>query len=180
MLPQISVNYRGFYETWLRLDEMMKESCVGFHVCPWIVNGAFACELGMKYILACNNSSTPRGHLLHILYGQLPEKDQYSIWINLRTRFPDYTIERLSREVKLLSDAFCSFRYAHEHTLAINVEFCRAWFEAVFEQVSTYPSFRLVECTEKQGISTDEFDVKIKKTQDEMLSRLEKKGKPRK
>ena len=180
MLPQMSVNYRGFYNTWLMLDDIMNVSTVGSHVCPWIVNGAFSCELGMKYILAYNNCSLKREHLLHILFRQLPEKDQSAILMEIFKCFPDYSGEQVSREIKLLSDAFCSFRYSHEYSLTLNTQFCRAWFTAIFKQVSTYPSYELVERLGEPDITIAELDERIEKTQSEMLSRLEKKGKQRK
>ena len=175
MLPHMSLNYRGFYETWYLLDEVTDLSSVDVYTIPWIVNGAFACELGLKYILIQNNISFKREHFLHKLFELLPHKDKMAIFKELREKYPNYSNEQLSREILLISDAFCNFRYAYEYSLTSNLMFQKIWFEAIFNQVATYPSYELIERTNKPDITMDELDKKILKTQNEMLSELKKK-----
>ena len=74
MLPQMSFNFNGFYQTWLMLDEKVKNGKTDCYLIPWIVNGAFACEVGIKYILAQNQIGFKKEHLLHELYNFLPDK----------------------------------------------------------------------------------------------------------
>lgn len=175
MLPQMSLNYRGFYETWHLLNKVTDLTSVDVYTIPWIVNGAFACELGLKYILTQNNISFKREHCLHILFNLLPMQEKLAIFKVLQDKYPNYCKEQFNRDILLISDAFCNFRYTHEHSLTLNLTFCKVWFEAIFNQVATYPSYKLVECTDKPDITMDELDKKILKTQNEMLSELKKK-----
>jgi len=58
ILPQMSFNFNGFYQTWLLLDDKANSNTPNFYSIPWIVNGAFACEIGMKYILTQNKKKS--------------------------------------------------------------------------------------------------------------------------
>ena len=71
MLPQMSFNFNSFYQTWLMLDEKIESDMEMCYLIPWIVNGAFACEVGMKYILAQNKIVYTKEHFLHELYNLL-------------------------------------------------------------------------------------------------------------
>lgn len=175
MLPQMSLNYRGFYETWRMLDKVTNLTAVDVYTIPWIVNGAFACELGLKYILTQNAISYKKEHYLHRLFELLPYKDQMLIFKDLCQKCPDYSNEQLMQEILLVSDAFCNFRYLHEHTLTSNLSFFKVWFEAIFNQVATYPSYEFTERTNELDITMDEFDERMLRTQNEMLSKLKKK-----
>ena len=52
--------------------------------------------------------------------------------------------------------------------------FLKVWFEAVFNQVATYPSYEFIERTDDPDITMDELDEKMLKTQNEMLSKFKK------
>ena len=174
MFPQMSLNYRGFYETWHLLNKVTDLTSVDVYTIPWIVNGAFACELGLKYILTQNNISFKREHYLHKLFELLPHQDKTAIFKELCEKYPNYSNEQLSKEILLISDAFRNFRYAYEHSLTSNFMFLKVWFEAVFNQVATYPSYEFIERTDDPDITMDELDEKILKTQNEMLSKFKK------
>lgn len=174
MLPQMSFNYRGFYETWRMLDKATNLTAVNVYTIPWIVNGAFACELGLKYILTRNEISYKKEHYLHKLFELLPDEDQVAILNELHEKCPDYSNEQLTQEILLASDAFCNFRYFHEHALTSNLSFLKVWYEAIFNQVASYPSYELTERTNEPDITMDEFDEKMLRTQNEMLSKLKK------
>lgn len=174
MLPQMSFNYRGFYETWRMLDKATNLTAVNVYTLPWIVNGAFACELGLKYILTQNEISYKKEHYLHRLFELLPNEDRVAILNELYEKCPDYSNDQITREILLVSDAFCNFRYSYEHTLTSNLSFCKVWFEAIFNQVATYPSYELIERTGNPDITTDEFDEKLLETQNEMISKLKR------
>lgn len=175
MQPQMSFNYNGFYDTWCILDKKIDLMSVDIYTIPWIVNGSFACELGLKYILSINNVEFKREHRLHKLFELLPDNDKMAIFNDICEKLPNYSNEQLIREILLVSDAFCNFRYAHEHSLTSNLPFYKVWFEAIFKQVSLYPSYMLVERLGEPGITLDEIDAKILNTQNEMLSNLKKK-----
>lgn len=69
----MSFNFNGFYQTWLMLDEKVKNDKTDCYLIPWIVNGAFACEVGIKYILAQNQIGFKKEHL----FAYLPEYNQF-------------------------------------------------------------------------------------------------------
>ena len=178
MLPQMSHCYESFHRAWLLLDackETGQNIVEPDYALPWIVNGAFACELGMKYILECNNLSYHKEHLLHELFNKLPDKDAIAISSELIKQYPGYDKDFFSQNILLISDAFCNFRYAYEKNLVLEFKFCKLFFEAVFNQVATYPSYTLIERSESSDFTEKDFDEKALKTANEMLLSLSKK-----
>lgn len=176
MLPQMSCCYRGFYETWCMLDIKIDLSTVNNYTIPWIVNGSFACEVGMKYILQQNNIEFDKVHLLHELYNLLPDSHKMAITKELFEKFPSYTLEQLNQEILLLSDAFCNFRYFYENSLTVNMHFFKVWCLAIYKQVDKYRSYTIVERTASDSITIEEFDEKMLKVNNEMLSNLKKRN----
>ena len=155
MIPEMSLCYRGFYETWCILDEKNDVNTVNDYTIPWVVNGAFACEIGMKYIL--------QRHKIEIMK-ELCEKN------------PLFSPKQLNQEILLISNAFCEFRYSFEEILVLKNDFFRSWCVAIFKQVNKYPSYEITERDWKEDdISLAEFDQKVLKAQNEMLSRLKRK-----
>lgn len=177
MIQQMSLNYRGFYETWCLLNKTTDLTSVDVYTIPWVVNGAFACELGLKYILTQNDISFKREHYLHALFNLLPLKDKLAISKELHDNYPNCSDKQLNQDILLISNAFCDFRYSYEHLLTLNLTFCKVWFEAVFNRVATYPSYELVSRKGNPDITMDELDEKISKAQNQMLSKLKKNNK---
>lgn len=177
MLPQMSFNFNGFYQTWLVLDEKVKNGKTNCYLIPWIVNGSFACEVGIKYILVQNQIGFKKEHLLHELYNLLPDKHKVEISKDLYEQCPGYTMEHINQEILLLSDSFCNFRYSYENTLALDINFFKIWCQAIFKQVNTYPIYNLVEHTGESDITEDELDQRLLEAQNEMLCKLKKKEK---
>lgn len=177
MLPQMSFNFNGFYQTWLMLDEKVKNDKTDCYLIPWIVNGAFACEVGIKYILAQNQIGLKKEHLLHELYNFLPDKHKVEISKDLYEQCPGYTREHINQEILLLSDSFCNFRYSYENTLTLDINFFKIWCQAIFKQVNAYPIYDLVERTGESDITVEELDQKMLEAQNDMLSKLNKKKK---
>lgn len=175
MLRQMSFCYDGFCKTWWDLDSKVPTDAVNEFTIPWIVNGAFACEVGIKYILQQNNIEFDKIHLLHELFNLLPKKHKEEISKELYERNPSYTPEQLNQEILLLSDAFCNFRYFYEKTSAINLTFFRAWCIAIYKQVGLYPSYMLAECLNANDITIEQFDKKALQASNEILSSLNKK-----
>ena len=112
MQPQMSFNYNGFYDTWCILDKKIDLMSVDIYTIPWIVNGSFACELGLKYILSINNVEFKREHRLHKLFELLPDNDKMAIFNDICEKLPNYSNEQLIREILLVSDAF--WRQSHQ------------------------------------------------------------------
>lgn len=177
MIKQMSVTYTGFYKAWRMLECKTDLTLVDDYTIPWIVNGALACEIGMKYILAQNKMEVPKMHLLHELYNKLPDTHRAEISDRLFSAYPTYEMEQFNQEILLLSNAFCEFRYSYEHALSLDLQFFRTWCSAIFEQVEKYPSYKLVEDYSERSISEDDFDKKFHYTHNQMLSRLNRKSK---
>jgi len=176
ILPQMSFNFNGFYQTWLLLDDKANSNTPNFYSIPWIVNGAFACEIGMKYILTQNKITFKKEHLLHELYNLLPDTHKTAISNDLYEQCPGYTLEQFNQEILLLSNSFCDFRYFYEKTLTLNTNYFRIWCQAIYKQVNTYPMYTLVERTGEPDITMDEFDQKRLRAQNDMLSELKKRN----
>ena len=176
MIPEMSLCYRGFYETWCILDEKNDVNTVNDYTIPWVVNGAFACEIGMKYILQRNNIKYDKIHLLHELFNLLPDNHKIEIMKELCEKNPLFSPKQLNQEILLISNAVCEFRYSFEEILVLKNDFFRSWCVAIFKQVNKYPSYEITERDWKEDdISLAEFDQKVLKAQNEMLSRLKRK-----
>lgn len=175
MLKQMGYNFYSFYQTWVLLDEKVNLFPVNDYTIPWIVNGAFACEIGIKYILLQNQVEYKKEHLLHELFNLLPDTHKIEILSDLALKYPECSWEQFNQEILLLSDAFCNFRYFYEHTLTFNPDFCKTWFQAIFRQVNKYPSYKVVQRFSEPDISMEELDEKILNAQNDMLERLKKK-----
>lgn len=174
MIKQMSVTYEGFYATWCMLDNQVDLTTVDDYTVPWIVNGALACEIGMKYILVQNNIDILQIHLLHELYNKIPDAHKIEISNRLFAAYPLYEKGWFNQQILLLSNAFCDFRYSYEYALSLDWHFFRTWCLAIFEQVKKYPSYRIDCGSSKQSITEDEFDKKLLDTQNQMLARLNK------
>lgn len=171
--------YESFHRAWLLLDAIQADKIDFDYSLPWIVNGAFACELGMKYILECNNIPYKKEHLLHELFNMLPNKEARAISSELFQKYPGYDIGFFNQSILLISDSFCNFRYAYERNLIIEYKFCKDFFEAVFRQVANYPRYTITETTSPSDFSEEDFDKKALNTMNEMLRDLSKKEKKR-
>lgn len=176
MIKQMSVTYMGFYKTWCILDSQIDLTTVDDYTIPWIVNGALACEIGMKYILTQNCVDVPKIHLLHELYNKLPDTHKIEISNRLFAACPTYKMEQFNQEILLLSNAFCDFGYPYEHALSLDLQFFRTWCLAIFEQVEKYPAYMLVKNSSGCAISEQEFDEKLFYTHSQMLDRVNKKS----
>lgn len=175
MIEQMGLCYTQFYKTWCMLDDKLDVDSPNDYLFPWIVNGAFACEIGMKYILANNGIDFKKIHLLGDLYNLLPDNHKTDISKELFERCPQYTIEQFNQEILLLSNSFCDYRYCYEYSLSINTTFFKIWCVAIFKQVNQYPLYKLVKCADINNISLDEFDEKVLNAHNEALSRLNRK-----
>ena len=81
----------AFYTVFIQLEDQLKNN--GLHnnnlnaafpnllSVPYMVNGAFACELALKYLLVSNNVAfdMAKGHNLAYLFQLLPTEQKYSL-----------------------------------------------------------------------------------------------------
>lgn len=171
MLVHMAFCYSSFYEAWCILDTKIDTHTVGTYTIPWIVNGAFACEVGMKYILQINGIEFKRIHLLHELYGSLPDKHKKAIIKELNEKYPNFTSDEFNNQILVLSNYFSDFRYFYEHDLVSDLQFFRDWCLAIFKQVNCYPSYELTERKNSEGISFAEFDRKASEIERKMISK---------
>lgn len=80
---------------------------------PYIVNGAFACELALKFILIENQISfciSSKGHDLEYLFDLLPQSEKQSLQ-NLLKKAGNIDDARLKENILFLSDSFNQWRY---------------------------------------------------------------------
>ena len=172
-------SYQGFYETWKTLDEKIDVNIISELYFRWIVNGAFACELGLKYILTTENIAFNRTHLLHELFNLLPESIRLELWKKLKKRNSFYTDEYIQTHVFDISNAFEDYRYAHEHSLVTVGSFARDFFTTIFEKIDTYPMYKLKQVS-AQGINEEEVESEIEKTLIDTYSRISRKERKKK
>lgn len=79
---------------------------------PYVVNGAFACELALKYVLINNKLSfrLADGHNLKYLFDLLPQNVQIELKDRLKTA-ANIDDEKLEENIELLSHSFVQWRY---------------------------------------------------------------------
>lgn len=157
-----SLAFESFYSAWRLLDEKVDFKTISDYTLPWIVNGAFACEIGLKYILSRNGISTSKVHLLHVLLNHLPNNDKTAIGDRLKNS-NNYQDDYIDNSILLISNAFYNFRYSYEHTLVIDMDFAANFFNAVYEQVRLYPRFTVV-------YSGDVTDPAVQETVDRQIN----------
>lgn len=80
---------------------------------PYIVNGAFSCELALKYILIKNQIDfciSSKGHKLEYLFNLLPQAEKQTLQ-NLLKNAGNIDDDSLKENILLLSDSFNQWRY---------------------------------------------------------------------
>lgn len=80
---------------------------------PYIVNGAFACELALKYILVKNQIDfciSSKGHDLEYLFNLLPQAEKQTLR-NLLKNADNIDDDSLEENILILSDSFNQWRY---------------------------------------------------------------------
>lgn len=84
---------------------------------PYIVNGAFACELALKYILVDNQIGfciSAKGHNLEYLFDLLPPSIRQSLKAKLKNA-ANIDDTELRENIHLLGDSFNQWRYLFSH-----------------------------------------------------------------
>lgn len=107
-------------------------------VVPYIVNGAFACELALKYILVENQISfciSARGHDLEYLFSLLPPSIRQSLKAKLK-KAADIDDTELIKNIHLHADSFNQWRYMFAN---INENmYYNSFFGIFVNQICTY------------------------------------------
>lgn len=81
---------------------------------PYIVNGAFAVELALKFLTYREKGEFEYGHNLEKLFNQLPEPHK-SILTQKICKDAHQSIETMATNIKSISMKFEEFRYFFEH-----------------------------------------------------------------
>lgn len=176
MLCHKGFAFYSFYNAWKTLSLKSDNEQINEYTIPSIVNGAFASELALKYILSVEKINYKKTHLLHELFNLLPQSKKTNIWNVLKKNYPMYSDEQLKLLVISISNSFEDFRYFYEHDLVIDWYFCKVFFNAIFEQALSYPKYRLVKVESNEELE-NKFNRIEKKAQEEIFSRIKRKEK---
>ena len=85
---------------------------------PYIVNGAFACELALIYILIENQVSfdiSRKGHNLEYLFSQLPQTEKEALESILK-QAGNIDRESLEKNIHIFANSFQEWRYLFSNT----------------------------------------------------------------
>lgn len=175
MLCHQGYEFYCFHQAWRLIDNAFDSNYPeqGLML-PWVVNGAFTCELGLKYMLATKDIPYGRTHLLHELISLLPDEQRLPIMTAIQQTYFMDTEEAIDDKIRMLSNAFEDFRYAYEHKVIVDVVFARTVFEAIIRQTCTFPMYNITEIE----ISKDTLEDAEKLEQeciDDTLARVQKK-----
>ena len=105
---------------------------------PYIVNGAFACELALKYLLVENSISfciSAKGHNLEYLFDLLPPSVKRPLKAKLK-KAGNISDTKLRENIHLLADSFNQWRY-----LFANIEnnmYSNNFFSVLVNQLCSY------------------------------------------
>lgn len=113
----------AFYDVFKELEKRLENSGIvetppehrnpTLLVVPYIVNGAFACELALKYILVENQIGfciSARGHDLEYLFSLLPPQIRQSLKAKLKNA-ANIDDTELRKNIHLHADSFNQWRY---------------------------------------------------------------------
>lgn len=172
MLCHQGYEFYCFHQAWRLIDNAFDSNYPeqGLML-PWVVNGAFTCELGLKYMLATKDIPYGRTHLLHELISLLPDEQRLPIMTAIQQTYFMDTEEAINDKIRMLSNAFEDFRYAYEQKAIVDIAFARIVFEAIIRQTCTLPTYKLTE------IEADEDTVEKLEQEciDATLTRVQKK-----
>lgn len=103
---------------------------------PCVVNGSFACEMALKYLIVRRKCEFNKTHKLYELFQDLPTKDKETLEKQLNS-FSSYFITDLNSEIKALSNNFIDFRYTFSFkNLSISI-FFKSFVETICDYAIT-------------------------------------------
>lgn len=171
--------YIGFYKTWKLLSERQGIGTINEYDIPCIVNGAFACEIGLKYILSCEGIKYGNTHLLHELLSLLP-LETYQDFINeIKSRSERYTDEFIKENISTVTNMFEDYRYAYEHKVYHLIPFTDDFFESIYKLVEKYLAEPL-ETHNGNEIGEEKIKEKLTEIRSEMEKRISRKERMKK
>lgn len=119
-LEPIQIRLNSDEMTSMSEDELVRkidESSMYFG--PMIVNGAFACEMALKYLIA-KEGRLAHGHSLKILFDDLPKCDKSTLYSLLVKNGHQQNENSVDKQIELLSNHFVRWRYSYEYMPACN------------------------------------------------------------
>lgn len=145
----------GFYQVFIELENKAhyteklssKEDILELELykTPLVVNGAFATEIAIKYLLFSKNIQYKKGHKLDYLYGLLDTDDKTLICEKVQleiesSQCEDEPLEWWNKDniegaISLFSDNFNKWRYSYEGTLCWCDNIFRYFVHAVCKYV---------------------------------------------
>lgn len=175
--PQMAYVFQGFFKAWQILDNMYTPDIyLKPIIFPWLAYGAFACELGLKRILATSGIVSNNTHLLHLLIEKLPVEMQTRIWNEIREKHSAQSEEEVVNRILMLSNAFENYRYAYENCQRIDCGMARDLFWAILKEALKLPMYDLTECevTKEAYIRANEVERKAIGSNYEKLKRKDR------
>jgi len=97
---------------------------------PYIVNQAFAAEMAMKAILSKEAINYKKIHKLDELFYELPNQIQLDIADRIKTQF-NFIHDEFEQQLCKVGSAFVDWRYFHEKSNSIKVDFFIAFSEMI-------------------------------------------------
>jgi HEPN domain-containing protein len=149
---------KAFYNAYINLERINRESGGVYFLSPMIVNGAFSIELSIKAILINQGISYNRDHNLVVLFRLLPEYIQKMIWEWVISKTPEYADEgKRNTEFVLVSEAFKQWRYVFEEAVpAFDTRFLSS-----FANASIGVMYKLGYNVDVVQVNKDETDEEI-------------------
>lgn len=120
---QLSYAFTSFYNTYKLLSTKVTSDNFNEYSIPYAVNGAFACELALKYILNSEKIGYSKTHLLHELFNLLPPNKKIAIIEDMKFDFPSLTDEEIKTVIFLISNTFEDLRYFYENNTCFSVNY---------------------------------------------------------
>lgn len=138
----------AFYDVFKRLEKRLKHNGIvetpSEHrnpvllEVPYIVNGAFACELALKYLLIENQISfciSAKGHDLEYLFDLLPPSIKQLLKVKLKNA-ANINDTELRKNIHLYANCFNQWRYLFAN-IAENIYYNK-FFNVFVNQLCTY------------------------------------------
>lgn len=169
---KMSFECQLFYSTSHKLLDNMTSD---FEVIPCAINCAFTCELALKSLLLHFDKEFEKIHNLAQLLFLLDINIITEIFIILAgENYSKENIDKIYKELLLVSDAFEEYRYISDYSISIRLDIIRPFMEAVFKihqkycKVCVYPIGEPI--VEKQN-KYIELDKKFNRIEKEVIAR---------
>ena len=129
----------------LTIREVPGQDAIEVDMAPGIVCLAFAAELYLKTLHLARTGKAPKGHKLHVLFGNLPADLSARIGSRYSAR-SGRSASEFSADVQGFGNAFAEWRYVYETDAPIHLElgrlmlFVATLFEAIHIERRRWPN----------------------------------------